>query len=318
MVIALLFYACILALPMFIFPGGFTIATAEEPLSKLLLEWFSQNYYLAAISSVLLIFFQALVVNQIVNELKLYPRNNYVPALLYILCSYLLLPYLPPGPEMLANTFVMLVIGGLFRMYGSGQSFAEIFDVGFMIALASLFYLPALSLVILLYIALGISRAFNWREWLVGSFGVFTPYFLLGTYYYFFDRLQPFLAEQFGSFLQYPGFYMSFDLSAQIIGGYILLLLGLAAWYLQATYLKSQIQIRKVLVLLVWALIVLFFSFALNQADSIRHFAIISVPLSVILSYYLLNFKKRRIAEFIYLLLVLLVLIFQYYPLTTK
>lgn len=313
--LALLFYTAVLALPLFIFPEWFTIPKATEPLSKLLLNWLSDNYYIASIISIILIFFQALVVNQIVNELKLFVNNNFVPALLYITIGCLLLPYLPPNPVMLANTFIVLVISGMFRVYGSHQAYAEIFDVGFMIALASLFYLPALSLIILLYIALGILRAYNWREWLVGTFGVVTPYFLLGTYYFLFGQLGTFLESQFGNLFYRPGIYMSFELPTQVVGGYLMLLLVMALVYMQATYLKSQIQIRKVLLLLGWAILILSLSFTMNQADSVRHFAIISVPLSVILSYYLLNFGKRRIRELIYLILVLLVLCFQYYPL---
>lgn len=302
-----------MGLPMFIAPHHFATPEAHAPLSKLVLELLGRNHYLSAISSVILVFVQALIVNQMVNSTKLFDRNNYVPALLYILCASMFTDMLYPSPGLLANTFVALVMLSLSDLWKQQQAFMEIYDVGFLIALASLFYAPALSMLMLMYIALGILRPFSWREWLTALLGILTPYFLIGTYYFMIDGLPGFINQQFGQMLSFSGMYFQATLDVQVIGPYILLLLVLAAWYLQATYLKSQIQVRKFLILLVWALIILFFSFLLSDGLHLKHFVIISVPLSVILSYYLLHFKKQRFAEIIHLVLVLLVLFFQYF-----
>lgn len=302
-----------MGLSMFLFPSSYVIPDVHEPLSKLVLGLLGRNHYLAAISSVLLVFVQALIVNQMVNSTKLFARSNYVPALLYILCASMFTDMLYPGPGMLANTFVALVMLSLSELWKRQQAFSEIYDVGFLIALASLFYAPVLAMLILMYIALGILRPFSWREWLTALLGTLTPYFLIGTYYFWIDGLPGFINEQFGQMFSFSGMYFQAGLSVKIIGPYVLLLLLLAAWYLQATYLKSQIQVRKFLILLVWALIILFFSFLLSDGLHLKHFVIISVPLSVILSYYLLHFKKQRFAEGIHLILVLLILFFQYF-----
>lgn len=302
-----------MGLSMFLFPNGYTIPEVHEPLSELVLGLLGRSHILAAISSVVLVFVQALVVNQMVNSTKLFARSNYVPALLYILCASMFTDMLYPGPGLLANTFVALVMLSLSEMWKRQQAFSEIYDVGFLIALASLFYAPVLAMLILLYIALGILRPFNWREWVIAMLGMFTPYFLIGTYYFMIDGLPGFINEQFGHMFSFSGMYFQAGLSVKVIGPYVLLLLLLAAWYLQASYLKSQIQVRKFLILLVWALIILFFSFLLSDGLHLKHFVIISVPLSVILSYYLLHFKKQRFAEGIHLILVLLILFFQYF-----
>lgn len=309
----LLVYALLMGLPMFIAPQHFAIPDAHAPLSKLVLGLLGRSHYLAAISSVVLVFVQALIVTQMVNSTKLFARVNYVPALLYVLCASMFTDMLYPGPGLLANTFVALVMLSLSELWKQQRAFMEIYDVGFLIALASLFYAPVLAMVVLMYIALGILRPFSWKEWLTALLGIVTPYFLIGTYYFMIDSLPAFINEQFGQMFSFSGMYYQAELAVQVIGPYVLVLLLLAAWYLQATYLKSQIQVRKFLILLVWALIILFFSFLLSDGLHLKHFVIISVPLSVILSYYLLHFKKQRFAEIIHAVLVLLILFFQYF-----
>lgn len=309
----LLVYALVMGLVMFLFPSSFSIPEVKEPLSALVLGLLGRSHYLAAISSVLLVFVQGLIVNQMVNSTKLLGRSNYVSALLYILCASMFTDMLYPGPGLLANTFVALVMLSLSDLWKQQRAFMEIYDVGFLIALASLFYTPVLAMLLLMYIALGTLRSFNWREWMIALLGVITPYFLMGTYYFMIDGLQGFLQQQFGGMFSFSGMQFQAGLSVQVIGPYVLLLLLLAAWYLQASYLKSQIQVRKFLILLVWALIILFFSFLLSDGLELKHFVIISVPLSVILSYYLLHFKKQRFAEVIHVILVLLILFFQYF-----
>lgn len=311
----LLVYAVLLQLPMFLFPHQYALPTAEEPLSSLVMNLLGRPQLLAAIISILLVVVQALVVNKLISDLRLFDKTNYIPALMYVVVSSLFTEFLFLGPQLLANLFVVLVLMSLMRLYKNQENFSEIFDVGFLIAITSLFYAPAIILVVLMFIGLGILRAFAWREWITALAGFLAPYILIGTYYFMVDGFTVFMGNQFGGMFQFGGMHLSTGLNVKVLGSSVILLLMAAAWYLQATYLKSQIQIRKFLIVVVWALILLFFSFVLDDDLSLKHFVIISVPLSVILSYYLLNLKKNWHAEIIHWLLVLSILFFQYYPL---
>lgn len=310
----LLGYAVLLQLPMFLFPRKYVVPEAQEPLSNLLLSLIDKPHIVAAIFSVLLVVIQALVVNKMITDLRLFDKANYVPALMYVVVSSLFTEFLYPGPQLLANLFVVLVLMSIMRLYKSQENFSEIFDVGFMIAIASLFYSPTMVLLVLMFIGLGILRAFAWREWVTGLAGFLAPYILISTYYFLVDGLGEFWYEQFSGMFNFGDMHLSTGLDVKVTGSFVVLLLMLSAWYLQASYLKSQIQIRKFLVLVVWTLILLFFSFVLDDDLSLKHFVIITVPLSVILSYYMLNFKKQRWPEIIHWLLVLSILFFQYYP----
>lgn len=123
---------------------------------------------------------------------QVFQRINFVPALMYVVVSAMFVDFLMPGPQMFANTLVILVLGRLFDIYKLQRCYAEIFDVGFLVAVASLFSLPAISLSLFLFIGLGSLRAFNIREYIIGLLGILTPYFLIITYYFWIDKLPDF------------------------------------------------------------------------------------------------------------------------------
>lgn len=310
----LLIIAVVLYLPAILEPGLFPLITDSAPLSKWLLPLIYTNHYLALSLGIVLVSVQAILINRLLNRIKFFQRISFVPALMYVVVSAMFLESLMPGPQMLANTFVILVLGKLFDIYKSQRCYEEIFDVGFLVAIASLFSLPALSLSLLLFIGLGSLRAFNIREWIIGLFGILTPYFLIGTYYFWIGGLSTFLTEHFGSVALQTTLPSGFGLSFQIMGPIVLLMLLAAAWYLQANYLKSNIQVRKYIVLIVWCLLLLGASFVLDDGITVKHFTIINVPLSIILSYFMLHIRIRKVAEYIFAFYLLLILVLQYLP----
>ena len=310
----LLMITALLYLPAILHPELFPVITDSAPLSKWLLPTIYWNHYMAMGVGMTLVIVQALLINRLLNRIKFFQRINFVPALMYVLVSGMFVDFLMPGPQMFANTFVILVLGRLFDIYKTNRCYAEIFDVGFLVAIASLFSLPALSLSIFLFIGLGSLRAFNIREYIIGLLGILTPYFLVGTYYFWIDQLPQFLSDHFGSVALQTELPDGFGLAFKVMGPVVLLMLLAAAYYLQANYLKSNIQVRKYILLITWCLMLLGASFVLDDGITVKHFTIINVPLSIILSYFMLHIKKRKAAEGIFTFFLLLILVLQYLP----
>ncbi len=310
----LLFLTAMLYLPAILEPSSFPVITDSAPLSKWLLPFIYWNKLVAVGVGMALVLTQAFLINALLNRIKFFPRINFVPALMFVTVSGMFVDFLMPGPQMLANTFIILVLVRLFNIYKSGQCNVEIYDVGFLISVASLFSLPALSLALLLFIGLASLRPFSFREWFIALAGIVTPYFLLGTYYFWTDQLAFFINEHFGSVALQTALPSGFGLAFKVIGPFVLLMLLAAAWYLQINYLKSNIQVRKYLVLIIWCLLLLGASFVLDDGVTLKHFTIINVPLSIILSYFMLNIRVRNGAEYIFGVFFLLILVLQYLP----
>ncbi len=310
----LLIVAAVLYMPAILDAGSFPVITDSAPLSKWLLQIIYWDKFVAMGIGMSLVILQGLLINRLLNRIKFFQRISFVPALMFVVVSGMFGEFLMPGPQMLANVFIILVLGRLFDIYKSNKCYVEIFDVGFLIAIASLFSLPALSLSVLLFIGLASLRAFNPREWMIGLLGILTPYFLIGTYYFWIGHLSSFITEHFGSVALQTQLPRGFGLAFQVIGAYVLLMLLAGAWYLQANYLKSNIQVRKYIVLIMWCMVLLGASFVLDDGITIKHFTIINVPLSIILSYFMLHIKIRKVAEYIFAFFLLLILVGQYLP----
>lgn len=188
----------------------------------------------------------------------------------------------------------------------------EVFDVGFMIGVCALIYFPSISLLLLFLVGLSILRPFVWREWVIGIIGVLIPFFLAGTLYFLNDKLAKFFLATFESV--YAEFNVAIQSGPELvwIGSQVIIMLAASIYLLQNNFMKSPIQFRKFLTLMLWGILILSFSSLLLNNLTLNHFLILSAPLSIILSYFFLSFKKWYIPETFFWTLFLSILTFQY------
>ncbi|MFM2306363.1 MAG: hypothetical protein RLZZ367_1032, partial [Bacteroidota bacterium] len=185
----------------------------REPLSALVftpLENLAQNYQaVSAVLAATLCFVQALLVNGIVNGNKILAKKNYTAGLLFILFASLIKENLLLTPASLALTFVILATGKLFGLAKNEKSYGDVFDVGFLLSIAAIFYFPCIILILFGYIGLAIVRPFNYREWTILLLGFLAPLFVLFTFYFWYDKqgiLLPDMLNQHQGWMLMPVF----------------------------------------------------------------------------------------------------------------
>ncbi len=313
----LFLFTVVVNLVIFIMPENFSLNEVNAPFSRLFFQFtgilFNNNYYALAAIAMLLSFTQALMLNVIVNNAKLFEAGSYVPALIYLLTVCLFREFLFISPALLALTFIIPAIGKTMQFFKNQRCFAQVFDMGLLIGIASLFYKPAFLLMILLFIALFVMRAFNWREWVIGLSGFLTIYFLTGTYFFLTDDLDIFFYQFILAYSLDSGGFISTPLSLWVVGSMSLILVICSLIVFFLNFLKSPVHARKFLVLILWTALLMGISVLFARKPSLNHFVLLSVPLSIIISYLLLNIKKVRIANIVHFLWLAVVLFFQYF-----
>jgi len=313
---ALLAFAVLLSMVVLIYPEEYKTLEYQSPFYMLILNGLNRisgsGFYFLYIVSLLMVFFQALMINQFVNNIKLFPKITYVPGLLYILCASLFREYLFFSPVLIVNTFVVLIVIQMFSVYKKTHCWREVFDIGLLIGICALIYFPSFSLLLLFFIGLSTLRPFIWREWAIGVIGIFVPFFLAGTVYYWNDKLAKFLLATFESV--YSEFNVEITGGPELvwIGGQLLIMVGISIYLLQNNFMKSPIQFRKFLTLMLWTIVILMFSSLFLSKLTMNHFLILSAPLSIILSYFFLSFRKWYIPETFFWVLFFSVLTFQF------
>ncbi len=308
--ILLLIYIGILHVGVFVYP------VAWQPVefgifSRWVYDAIGATGTLPSIIVMVLLFIQGTAINVIAANHRLADTVTLYPGLFYILIASALPEFLHLSPLHMANTFLLIAISELLKVYKNPSCANNIFNVGFWVAVASLFYPSYLIFIIFGFTGLNSLRAFNFKEWLMLLSGGIVPYILMGTYIFWIDQFDAFFN------LQFVQSFAFLDFQAQPVPDvyfkitFVDLFLLVAVFSYSLYVFKKVMQVQKKIGILYWAL---FWSGTtlLFQADiQLDHMLIMAIPLGIMIS---LNFQAitNRWAEALHLLIWVVILFFQY------
>ncbi len=259
----------------------------------------------------IIVFAQALLLNHLVNHYNLLGKPTFLPALMYITVSGLFTPFLVLSPPLLCNFLVIWMLFKLFSFYKNNDVKSASYDLGMIVAIGTIMYLPFIYLFLVLWIALILFRPLNWREILAGIMGFITIFFFLAVYYYLYDNLNQFKSIWLPLGTKFPNsidiHYVSYLVLIPVIAILVLCFLKL-----QQNFFKSYVQVRKSFQLLFIIFLIASLSFYLKSPFHLNHFLLCAVPCAVFFSYYFLYAKNKWLYESLYLLLLISIIYFQF------
>ncbi|MCH8331229.1 MAG: hypothetical protein IH946_07590, partial [Bacteroidetes bacterium] len=266
-------------------------------------------YFLLTITLILM---QALLINSYINNYKITDKSTYLPALVYVVLSSVFFEFSQASPVLFANTFLVIALGRLISIYNKPQCYQQVFDIGLLISVATLFFLPAIFFLVILFPSLMILRTFKWREWIITLIGFATPYFLTATYFFVNGTLMNFLNQHLGSWTLEQGHVFNPNPGFWIKVGILMLILLLTANQVHRNFFKNTIRNRKYFNILTVYLFVAFSTFFIDADSGLYYLAMILPPLSIVISYGYTELNRPILGEALNLLLVLAIIYFQY------
>jgi len=212
-------------------------------------------------------------------------------------------------PILLANIFLLFALDKIFSIYKSPFPLGNIFDSAALISLASLFYLPAAVLLILLLISILILRAFAWRNFAVAIIGFIIPYLFVGVYYFWNENFHEFRRFTIPATLpDVKNITVQTNIYGWILFSMIAILFLLTLVKAQANFYKNVIRTRKFQMLLLFFLAITILIYLIKGSREPYHFSLIAVPLSVFIAYYFLAVKKIWMVEtFLWIMLIVMI-----------
>lgn len=150
----------------------------------------SQVAYQVAATTVSMV--QIIYFNYVVNSRDVYPERNFWPGLLYMLFLNLSVDCTTLSPVLLSTTFLLLAFGTLIQQLERRGATDEVFEVGFYIGIATLFYLPSAVFIIWAAASLLFFTGATFRQHSLTLFGFLFPTLLTVLYYYFNNGLDEF------------------------------------------------------------------------------------------------------------------------------
>lgn len=312
--VLLLAYALLLNVNLLLFPNQIEFSSTA-PVSKLVLSLLEMltagNQTFLALIFIGMVWIQALAINAICNNHRLFESVSGLPALFYILLIGLFNQHLYLSPPFFANFAIIYTLFIIYKCYNS-DSFVHYFDAGFYISIASLCYLPALLLLIFVFIGITITKIIRWRQWIVVILGVLVPYLLFSTFYFLNDELRTFLT---GHFLHITTTVVTepFEISHWLVQlGIFIGLTSVSYLITSQRLLFSVVKIKRMTSILGYLLLISVLTFAFIERYTLAPITFLAVPVSVYMAFWFQGISRTIFAELSHFLLLCMVFYFQY------
>ena len=138
---------------------------------------------------ILIVMIQALRLNFLLAEQKMFPNSSYTIAMTYVLLTGLFPEWSVISPALLANFLLIWIYIKLTRLYNNPAPKTLLFNIGLLVAIMVLCYHPTVMVVSVVLFALGIMRPFKLQEWFTLIMGMVLPYYFLASGLYLTNQL---------------------------------------------------------------------------------------------------------------------------------
>ena len=312
--IILLFIAVGIRIPYLLDSSPIPYFHYNEPFSTFLFHNFESIWGLKTTNvliTTLIYYLLSLWFNKVINDFTLLHKNTLIPSLVFVIITSIFPTFFTLDAAILILFFQIWMFIRLFRLYKTQNATMVSFDVGIIVAIASLFYFPSIAWILLVWISLLIFRPFYWREWAASILGCLTPYLFVAFFYYWSNRWEDFIQiwrPLRGTFWQINVFPHRGDYLPLIP---IIFILIIAFNKYRENFYKNVVQVRKSQQILIVSIFVTAFSFYIKPSFSINHFILLALPLTVFISYYFIVAQKAWFSELLIVLLIFSCIIFQ-------
>lgn len=231
-----------------------------------------------------------------------------LPASLFVLITSGLPDLHSMHPVYPASLFLILTIDRIFNTYEKEVIHSNAFDSGIFLAIGSLFYLNLVFFFPFLWIGFIIIKPkVNWREYVLTTLGFALPWVAALTYYLATgssDELQQTLKANFTSHQT----FLRENLSIQIYIGLLILLTLFGSLFLLSQYDGKKISSRKYFKAFFWIFLISITLIMASPAVSQEIIMVLAIPLTYLISNYLIFMKRLVWAEiFLYVLIAAVV-----------
>lgn len=258
-----------------------------------------------------IVFIQATITNYLINHYNLMGKSTFLPALMYITISGLFIPFLTLSPPLICNFLVIWMLFKLFELYKGDDTKSISYDLGMIVAVGTMIYLPFIYMFLAIWIAMIVFRPFDWREWIACAVGFITIFFFLAVFYYLNDRLGQFYDIWLPLATKFP-VHITINYYNYLVLIPVIPILVLCFFKLQQNFYKSYVQTRKSFQLLFFIFLIAAFSFYVRADFHLDHFLLCAVPAAVFFAYYFLYATTRWFYETLYILLLVSIIYFQF------
>ncbi|MEO7801270.1 MAG: DUF6427 family protein [Ginsengibacter sp.] len=253
--------------------------------------------------SYILLYFQAVSLNRIINNQRMMPRTNYLPGMSYLLITSLFVEWNILSTPLIINSILIFTLSKMMSLHNDLSPKATLFNIGMLIGVATFLYFPVIAFAFIVMVALIFLRPFKLSEWIMTLLGILMPFYLLFAWSYL-SGDSSFYKFHFQKF-QLPHFTLNYVKSAAIAVTLFSFIYG--ATLLRLNMMKQIVQVRKNWSLLLFYLPVAFVIPFINNNSNFEYWIMTAVPIAAFTGCAFFYTTKRWIGLLLHWLMVSIV-----------
>jgi hypothetical protein len=290
-------------------PIDYKASSFDSPLFSKILS-FTGSAFTQSILAILLIFFQAILINRIAIKNKLDHESTLIPGMLYALLCSILPEFLVLSPALIGITFIIIAFHNAMRLYNVPEPAIYNFNIGFYLALGGAIYSPYFIFIFFGLLAQFTLRSYNFKEVMQQVLGGLSLLVIFAIYHYWNGNFEYKIDQYFLFNINFNSFDNVSNTHLFSIGFAIMLTL---ISYLNFGYMSNKkiLQVQKKINLTYLFLAIGILGMVLFFNDFHFIYALL-VPLSLFISFILLKSKNPILPELVHLGLLFILIVLQY------
>jgi hypothetical protein len=281
------------------------------PLADLLFVQLKQlpAYTYHSIATAVLLM-QALLLNYITVRHDVLYKHTYLPALMYVVLNSAFPEQMLLTPQLLANTFILLLMLRICYLYDAPNPLLPMLDAGIYLGMAILFdynlliYLPFIIISVILF------TKFSLRYILVALLGIFIPLYFTSTIFYLInqiDLLWEALDKSINAIVIKQVDFNYEHIPFWVIVGFVAVA---GTVQLQQNYFRNKVKTRRALQSFAALFGFSVIGLLIENTNLLYATCYMSIPVSVVGGYYFISEKKPWFRELLFVSLLLLSLFY--------
>ena len=215
-----------------------------------------------------------------------------LPSVLFILITSGLHELHAMHPVYPAALFLILTVDRIFNAYDKEVIHSNAFEAGIFLAIGSLFYLNLVFFFPFLWIGFIIIKPkVNWREFILTTLGFIFPWLVAFAYYAASNQTEDLMVTLKANISLHQSFLKG-NLPIQIYLGFLGFLTLLASFLILSQYDGKKISSRKYFKAFFWIFLISGVLIVANPAVSQDIIILLAIPLTYLISNYLIYMKR--------------------------
>jgi len=238
-------------------------------------------------------------------------ERTFLPLYIFIFIAYAFPSMHILHPVFIAAVFILLAIRSIFYAYDKKEAISNSFDAGFLTGVAAIFYLPAILLIFLVPLSISTLRnKATGREKYASFIGLILVWLFYATYYFVTNNFDQFI-NLFNNAVTFADRTIFLKIPVIVYLSVVAIITILASFFILTQYDSRKISTRRYIKILAYYF---YGSLALMAVPSVSIELIILpvLPLSFLITNYLILMRRRFWADLFLIVLILSAVVLQF------